>query len=233
MLKDASSTAVYGARGTFGVILLTTKKPQKGSAKVTYNGTFTFYKRATKPQMVTNGYDYTTSFLESYVNAFGKDPSNINNVFKFSRTWYNELARRNSDPSYEKWRVNNRNVYEYFGNTNWYDVFYKDYTTGHQHNISVTGGGDVASYYVSGRMFEQDGIYNAGDEKYQQFNVKAKGIVNVKPWLRVENTTDFMYRYSHQPTSHTGISTTPMTVSRMLNHQAYPCLLYTSPSPRD
>ena len=138
VLKDASSTAVYGARGTFGVILLTTKKPQKGSAKVTYNGTFTFYKRATKPEMVTNGYDYTTSFLESYVNAFGKDPSNINNVFKFSRTWYNELARRNSDPSYEKWRVNNRNVYEYFGNTNWYDVFYKDYTTGHQHNISVT-----------------------------------------------------------------------------------------------
>ena len=229
VLKDASSTAVYGARGTFGVILLTTKKPQKGSAKVTYNGTFTFYKRATKPQMVTNGYDYTTSFLESYVNAFGKDPSNINNVFKFSRTWYNELARRNSDPSYEKWRVNNRNVYEYFGNTNWYDVFYKDYTTGHQHNISVTGGGDVASYYVSGRMFEQDGIYNAGDEKYQQFNVKAKGIVNVKPWLRVENTTDFMYRYSHQPTSHTGISTTPMTVSRMLNHQAYPVALVTNP----
>ena len=40
---------------------------------MTYNGTFTFYKRATKPQMVTNGYDYTTSFLESYVNAFGKD----------------------------------------------------------------------------------------------------------------------------------------------------------------
>ena len=35
VLKDASSTAVYGARGTFGVILLTTKKPQKGSAKVT------------------------------------------------------------------------------------------------------------------------------------------------------------------------------------------------------
>ena len=229
VLKDASSTAVYGARGTFGVILLTTKKPQKGSAKVTYNGTFTFYKRATKPEMVTNGYDYTTSFLESYVNAFGKDPSNINNVFKFSRTWYNELARRNSDPSYEKWRVNNRNVYEYFGNTNWYDVFYKDYTTGHQHNISVTGGGDVASYYVSGRTFEQDGIYNAGDEKYQQFNVKAKGIVNVKPWLRVENTTDFMYRYSHQPTSHTGISTTPMTVSRMLNHQAYPVALVTNP----
>lgn len=229
VLKDASSTAVYGARGTFGVILLTTKAPQKGHAKVTYNGTYTFYRRATTPQMVTNGYDYTTSFLESYTNAYGTDPANINNVFKFNRTWYNELARRNSDPSFEKWRINNQNSYEYFGNTNWYDVFYRDYTTGHQHNISVTGGGETASYYVSGRMFEQDGIYNAGDEKYQQFNVKAKGDVKVKPWLRIENTTDFMYRYSHQPTAHTGISSTPMNINRMLNHQAFPVTMVTNP----
>ncbi len=229
VLKDASSTAVYGSRGTFGVILMTTKNPQKGSTKVTYNGTFTFYQRATKPEMVTNGFDYTTSFLESYINAMGKDPANINNVFPFNRTWYAELARRNSDPSYEKWRINNKNQYEYFGNTNWYDVFYKNYTTGHQHNITVTGGGDVASYYVSGRMFEQDGIYNAGDEKYRQFNVKAKGVINVKPWLHIENATDFMYRTSHQPTGHTGLSTTPMTVSRMLNHQAYPVALVTNP----
>ena len=229
VLKDASSTAVYGARGTFGVILMTTKAPQKGRAKVTYNGTYTFYKRATTPQMVTNGYDFTTSFLESYTNAYGTDPANINNVFKFNRTWYNELARRNSDPSFEKWRINNQNAYEYFGNTNWYDVFYRDYTTGHQHNLSVTGGGETASYYVSGRIFEQDGIYNAGDEKYQQFNVKAKGDVRVKPWLRIENTTDFMYRYSHQPTAHTDITSTPMNINRMLNHQAFPVTLVTNP----
>lgn len=229
VLKDASSTAVYGSRGTFGVILMTTKNPQKGSTKVTYNGTFTFYQRATKPEMVTNGFDYTTSFLESYINCMGKDPANINNVFPFNRTWYAELERRNSDPSYEKWRINNKNQYEYYGNTNWYDVFYKNYTTGHQHNITVTGGGDVASYYVSGRMFEQDGIYNAGDEKYRQFNVKAKGVINVKPWLHVENSTDFMYRTSHQPTGHTSLSTTPTTVSRMLNHQAYPVTLVTNP----
>lgn len=229
VLKDASSTAVYGARGTFGVILLTTKAPQKGHAKVTYNGTFSIYQRTVTPTMVTNGYDYTTTFLESYINAYGTDPANINNVFKFNRTWYNELARRNSDPSFEKWRINNQNAYEYFGNTNWYDVFFRKYTTGHQHNISVTGGGETASYYVSGRIFEQDGIYNAGDEKYRQFNVKAKGDVKVKPWLRIENTTDFMYRNSHQPTANTSISTTPMNINRMLNHQAFPVTLVTNP----
>ncbi len=229
VLKDASSTAVYGARGTFGVILLTTKTPQKGQAKITYNGTFSIYQRTFKPEMVTNGYDWTTSFLESYTNVNGTDPANINNIFRFSRTWYDELKRRNEDPSFEKWRVNNLGNYEYFGNTSWYDAFYKDFTTGHQHNVTVTGGGETATYYVSGRIFEQDGIYKVGDEKYRQFNVKAKGVVNIRPWFRVENSTDFMYRYSHQPTAHTGITTTPMNITRMINHQGFPVTMITNP----
>lgn len=229
VLKDASSTAVYGARGTFGVILLTTKTPNTGSAKISYNGTFSVYTRTVTPEIVSNGYDFTTSYLESYRNAFGTDPANINNVFKFSRTWYDELAKRNSDPSYEKWRVNNGGRYEYFGNTNWYDVFYKEFTMGHQHNVSVSGGGEKASYYVSGRYFNQDGIYNAGDENYEQFNVKAKGIVNIRPWFRVENTTDIMWRFSHQPTVHTWLNSTPVNLNRMLNHQGYPMTLVTNP----
>lgn len=160
VLKDASSTAVYGSRGTFGVILITTKKPEKGQMKITYNGSYNFYQRSVTPEIVDNGLDWTNSFLESYINGRATDPANINNVFRFNRTWYEELNRRNADPSYEKWRVNpSDGRYEYFGNTNWYDIFYKDYTTGHQHNLSITGGSDKASYYVSGRFFHQDGIY--------------------------------------------------------------------------
>ena len=160
VLKDASSTAVYGSRGTFGVILITTKRPEKGQMKITYNGSYNFYKRTVTPELVDNGYDWTTSYLEAYTNSYATDPTNINNVFRFSRAWYSELERRNSDPSYEKWRINPAdNRYEYFGNTNWYKIFYKDYTTGHQHNLSITGGTDKASYYVSGRFFHQDGIY--------------------------------------------------------------------------
>ena len=55
MLKDASSTAGYGARGYLRRDPPYHQEAAEGSAKVTYNGTFTFYKRATKPQMVTNG----------------------------------------------------------------------------------------------------------------------------------------------------------------------------------
>ena len=130
VLKDASSTAVYGSRGTFGVILITTKRPEKGQMKITYNGSYNFYKRTVTPELVDNGYDWTTSYLEAYTNSYATDPTNINNVFRFSRAWYSELERRNSDPSYEKWRINPAdNRYEYFGNTKWYKIFYKDYTT--------------------------------------------------------------------------------------------------------
>ena len=166
VLKDASSTAVYGSRGTFGVILITTKKPEKGQLKITYNGSYNFYKRTVTPELVDNGLNWTNSYLESYINCKQTDPANINNVFRFNRTWYNELIRRDADPSYEKWRINPADGrYEYFGNTNWYNIFYKDYTTGHQHNLSITGGTDKASFYLSGRYFHQDGIYNAGDER--------------------------------------------------------------------
>ena len=230
VLKDASSTAVYGSRGTFGVILITTKRPEKGQMKITYNGSYNFYKRTVTPELIDNGYDWTTSYLESYINNKASDPTNINNVFRFSRAWYSELERRNSDPSYEKWRVNPAdNRYEYFGNTNWYNIFYKDYTTGHQHNLSITGGTDKASYYVSGRFFHQDGIYNAGDERYNQYNVLAKGTVQATKWLRVENTTSFMSRYSHQPTLTTGGQSFTVTPTRMMNHQGFPMTLEKNP----
>ena len=86
VLKDASSTAVYGSRGTFGVILITTKRPEKGQMKITYNGSYNFYKRTVTPELVDNGYDWTTSYLEAYTNSYATDPTNINNVFRFSRT---------------------------------------------------------------------------------------------------------------------------------------------------
>lgn len=134
-------------------------------------------------------------------------------------------------PSYEKWRINPAdNRYEYFGNTNWYKIFYKDYTTGHQHNLSITGGTDKASYYVSGRFFHQDGIYNAGDERYNQYNVLAKGTVQATKWLRVENTTSFMSRFSHQPTLTTGGQSFTVTPTRMMNHQGFPMTLERTPT---
>lgn len=222
VLKDASSTAVYGARGTFGVILLTTKTPEKGQAKITYNGTVNFAQRTVKPQFVWDGLQWTNDFIEAYNNCRLVDPTGINNAFPYNREWHQELERRSSDPTLDEVRINTQGNYEYFGNTNWYDLFYKDWTISHQHNINVSGGTDAASYYVSGRIFDQGGIYKVGDDKYRTYNLSAKGNVNIRPWFRVENKTELTYFKSHQPTNHTGVSINNYNPYRMFAHQAYP-----------
>lgn len=88
VLKDASSTAVYGARGAFGVILVTTKKAKAGKPVIKYSANASVLQRTVKPEMVTNGLQWTTDFYNAYVNYKGKEPSTINNRFnKFIVNW--------------------------------------------------------------------------------------------------------------------------------------------------
>lgn len=229
VLKDASSTAVYGARGAFGVVLVTTKDPVKGKVHINYNGSFSILNRTVEPETETNGLRWFNSYMESYVGYFGKEPSSINNIFPYNAAWAAELARRDADPSFEKWRVNSDGEYEYFGNTDWHKVVYRDYTTGHQHNLSVSGGTDVANYYLSGRFFEQKDIYNAGDGKFKQYNVRAKGSLKLFKWMRIENSTDFVRRTNRQPRVSATFENRLLTINRMLEHQGYPVTLVKNP----
>ncbi|MCD8313929.1 MAG: TonB-dependent receptor [Bacteroidales bacterium] len=222
VLKDASSTAVYGARGTFGVILMTSKTPQKGAAKITYDGSVNIYQKTVRPDIVSNGYEWATNYHEAYVNGKGGEPTGINNKFPYSAEWLEELGRRDKDPNSSPWRVNSAGVYEYFGNTNWYDLFYKKYWVGHQHNITVQGGSDIANYYVSGRIFSSDGQFNVGNEKWNQYNVTAKGTVNIKPWLHVTETVNFMYQQTHEPGRYGTSTSMTEFLGQMFGEQLYP-----------
>lgn len=125
-------------------------------------------------------------------------PGGINNVFKYSTDWYNELVRRDADPSLDKVRVNDKGEYEYFGNYNlgWISfIKIRIYST--EHNVSISGGNERARYYVSGRYYNQDGIYNAGDEKYTQYNIRSKEEIQINKSLLLENNTDVMIFRSH------------------------------------
>ena len=140
VLKDASSAAIYGARGAFGVILVTTKSAEEGETKVTYNGSFSLHARTVKPQLVTDGYEWTTGYINAwngYYNGQNPLPSYINNIAPYSDSWYKELARRSTDPSLERVRINDKNQYEYFANTDWMDAFYKDFNYSHEAAISM------------------------------------------------------------------------------------------------
>ena len=228
VLKDASSAAIYGARGAFGVILVTTKSASEGEVNVTYSGSFSIHSRTVKPNLVTDGYEWTTGYINAwngYYNGSKELNSTINNIVPYSDSWYRELARRSTDPSLERVRINDNGKYEYFGNTDWTKAFYKDVNYSHEHNLSISGGGKNADYYVSGRFYDQDGIYRVGDERYKQYNVRAKGSVRIRPWLRLNNNMDFTVVDYHQPMLYYSNQLVP----RMVEHSGQPVSLITNP----
>jgi TonB-linked SusC/RagA family outer membrane protein len=238
VLKDASSTAVYGSQGTFGVVLVTTKKPDIQKTTVKYSGSYSVLSRTVEPELVTNGYDYATSFKEAWYNYRGTNPTNFNNVFlsyidgTFD-DWYTELGRRNADPTLEKWRINSKGYYEYYGNTDWHDIIYRDHTWSSEHNLSVSGGNSKSDFYVSGRYFQQGGIYTEGNEDFKQYNIRAKGSVQITKWLKLTNNADIMRRSQHEPIVMYSNSSSNMSdifpIQRQLEHQGYPMALEKNP----
>lgn len=200
VLKDASSAAVYGAKGTFGVILITTKAAKDDNIHLSYDGSFTVLQRTVVPQTVNNGLKWFNEYRESYFSRYQSYSNSINNALPaYTADWYEELQRRDADPSFEKWRVNSSGLYEYFGNYDWHDIVFRKATTAHQHNLSISGGGKNVKFLISGRYQGQDGIYNYGEEKFEQYNVRAKIDAQVFKWLKFSNNLSFMRRKNHQP----------------------------------
>jgi len=237
VLKDASSTAVYGARGSFGVVLVTTKKAAAGKPKIQYSGSTSIMSRTVEPQIVNDGLQWTNSFYESYYNYKGQAPSTINNVFnKWAvswNDWYNELVVRDADRSLDRVRVNAKGYYDYFGNTDWHKVIYKNSTTATQHNLSVSGGNETGTYLLSGSFYQQGGIYNAGNEDFRRYSLRAKGSVMLRPWLKIENNTDFFRRKYHEPIVMYSNSSTDNSeifpIQRQLEQQAFPMTMERNP----
>jgi TonB-linked SusC/RagA family outer membrane protein len=200
VLKDASSSAIYGARAAFGVVLITTKTPKKGKTQVTYSANYAFKKPTTVPSIVSNGYTYASYFDSAWSawNNYSQVPQNINKTQPFSAAYMQEYAQVNANPSLPKVQVVNGN-YVYYGNTNWYDILYKDHTNSVDQNLSVSGGSEKATFYVTGRYFGDDGLFRYNSDKYHMYNLMAKGSVDVTSWLTINDNLQFTSRFYHNP----------------------------------
>lgn len=78
MLKDAAAASIYGARGAFGVVLITTKNPTKGKTSITFTSNTANKRPVAVPNFVTDGYTWVRMFTEAFVNGDGSFPQNIN-----------------------------------------------------------------------------------------------------------------------------------------------------------
>ncbi len=201
VLKDAASSAIYGARGSFGVVLITTKNPSKDKTSVTYSANHSIKRPVTLPDFVNDGYTFSKLFNEAWTawNDYSQTPQNVNKTVRFSPAYLAEFERRSKDPSLPQVEVDANGEYVYYASTDWFDELYKKNNSSTEHNISVSGSSGKASYYVTGRYFGQEGLFRYNSDDYKMYNFRAKGSIQVFPWLRVENNTDYSNMTYHNP----------------------------------
>lgn len=157
ILKDASATAIYGAQGANGVVLITTKRGKTGKPTIGYNFTYGLQKLAKKLD-VMNAADYARKVNEFELaqNGSGRNPSPV-----FSDA---EIAN-----------------FEKNGGTDWQDVIYRTAPI-QNHELSVSGGLENLQYLISGGYLNQKGIMLNSD--YERYALRANVNTNITKWLQ-------------------------------------------------
>lgn len=200
VLKDAASSAIYGSRAPYGVVLITTKTAKQGKPTVSYQANLTFEKPTTIPEYVSNGYTWADHFYKAFYNYNFSNPSGINKTMEFSTAWLAEYQRRNETGNYEvlvsDGSIGTAGRWLYFiEGEDYIGKLYRNHMTSQTHNISVSGSDDKFDYYVSGRYYGNNGIFDTdvNPESYKILNGRMKMGYKVTPWLRISNNTDISW----------------------------------------
>ena len=200
VLKDAASSAIYGSRAPYGVVLITTKTARQGKPTVSYQANLTFEQPTTIPDYVSNGYTWADHFYKAYYNYNLSNPSGINKTMEFSTAWLAEYQRRNETGNYEvlvsDGSIGTAGRWLYFiEGEDYIGKLYRNHMTSQTHNLSVSGSDDKFDYYVSGRYYGNNGIFDTdvNPESYKILNGRMKMGYKVTPWLRISNNTDISW----------------------------------------
>ncbi len=206
VLKDAASAAIYGARGAFGVILITTKKSKAKKSELKYSGKYSINRRTTTRDVVTDAGLFAKLYMESFTNLYGgtRKPTDITDTgILFSQEYVDELLYRSQNPDHGRPEVDvdpatGRYVY-YGNNTDWWDMIMAENMPSTEHNLTASGGDDEANYLISGRYFGQTGIYKINPDTYNTYSLRAKGSVKATDWLTVTGSFAFSSNYHKDP----------------------------------
>lgn len=172
ILKDASTTAIYGSRAANGVVLVTTKRAKEGKPIVTFGSYWGIQKVTDKPEHME-----TVTYMRQQNQAF------INNggTPRYSETFIQEwIDNHEKDP------------YTYREANAWQDVMYHS-ALQQNYNLSASGGSDKARGLMSIRYYNQDGVID-------NFNSDTKDIrvnTDLKPFKGVTLSADANYRTTH------------------------------------
>lgn len=189
VLKDASASAIYGARGAFGVILVTTKKAKKNTKlQINYNTNIAFQKSINRPKSAT-----VEQILETYLGWYddGKYYAQSQDLEK----WLGYVREYNSDPggfrnkypgSYledGRFMPAGENIYYYLTDQDPYNSILDNYGFQQTHNLSTSGGGDRITYRMSFGYTDQDGPLLTSKDSYNRLNMTSYVNGDITDWL--------------------------------------------------
>jgi TonB-linked SusC/RagA family outer membrane protein len=185
VVKDASAAAIYGARGAYGVVLVTTKSGMKDGVSVNYTNNFSWGKPTVLPNKITDPYIYMR-MLETSTDNTPWDYVN------YTPAQYEYARQRSDDPSSigpVRLDPDDNTLYEYMGNRDWTKYFLDNYTTSQRHSLSLSGRSGSTTYYLSGAYDLQNGALNIAEDKFDRYAFRSK--VNFQPfkWLTFGNNT--------------------------------------------
>ena len=159
VLKDASATAIYGARGANGVILITTKKGTIGKPVISYNYSYGSQTLNNKLDLM-NGGDYARKSNDYAATQNGTVNSPITPILPFTSA---QIAALDAS-----------------GGTDWQNEIYRNGTI-QNHQITIGGGTENARYFVSGGYMDQKGIVI--NTAYERFTLRSNLDLKLTKWL--------------------------------------------------
>lgn len=175
ILKDASAAAIYGSRGSNGVVLITTKKGDYGKKLEIQSDIYFGYQEVTKKMDVMNAQEWVEFVAEAHDNMYIDEGGDINVPLE-SRPAKYQYPPEFSNPS------------SFGEGTDWQDEIFQLAPT-QNYNLSLSGGTDRTQYFISGNYLNQDGIIkNSGFKKYSlrvntdiNISEKIKFGINLSP----------------------------------------------------
>ena len=155
VLKDASATAVFGVRGANGVIMITTRRGEKGTARISANVEFSMQEIAFKPERL-DSWDWVRLRNEALVNDGNSAEFLGPDIDKF-----------------DSWKTGNPVDPDFYPNNNWQDILFRDYAPMTRANMNVSGGSDKLQYFVSAGYLHQGGMFNVEPKSKLGYNAQS------------------------------------------------------------
>ena len=155
VLKDASATAVFGVRGANGVIMITTRRGEKGTARISANVEFSMQEIAFKPERL-DSWDWVRLRNEALVNDGNSAEFLGPDIDKF-----------------DSWKTGNPVDPDFYPNNNWQDILFRDYAPMTRANMNVSGGSDKLQYFVSAGYLHQGGMFNVEPKSRLGYNAQS------------------------------------------------------------